>query len=308
MQFGYLTHNHIDGVRPDLLARELDTRGYESIWVPEHSHIPVDSGAYPGGGDMPDSAWKVRDPFVSLALASTGSDRLRLGTGVCLLLQHDLMDLVCTTATLDRLSGGRLLLGGGVGWNALELADHRPDVPFGERYDAFEERVRALRWAWRSPSSGFLGRWDRFRPSRVEPAPTRGTVPIHIGATGVKGMEHAARYGDGWCPVSVGLVDADGRRDVGAAIERFRGLLDRYGRDPLEVPISLFWWGGEVDERLERACSLDVERIVFMPRSSQVHAAVDTLKHLDSLQRVVDHHADAPAQPAPGQTLRERSM
>ena len=149
MKFGYLSLNDADGVRPDRLARELEDRGFDSVWMPEHSHIPVSRATpYPGGGDLPDGYWHMMDPFVSLTAAAMATTSLTLATGICLVLEHDLLDLACTVATLDVLSGGRVLLGIGVGWNAEELANHRPDLPFRQRYSAMRERVDALRSIW----------------------------------------------------------------------------------------------------------------------------------------------------------------
>ncbi len=139
MRFGYLTVNAIEGIRPDVLASELEARGFDSIWVPEHSHIPVSRQTpYPAGGDLPEGYWRMMDPFVSLAMAAQATTTLELCTGICLLLEHDVLDLACTTATLDALSGGRLRLGVGVGWNEEELVNHRPGLPFKLRYSAME--------------------------------------------------------------------------------------------------------------------------------------------------------------------------
>ena len=139
MRFGYLTVNAIEGIRPDVLASELEARGFDSIWVPEHSHIPVSRQTpYPAGGDLPEGYWRMMDPFVSLAMAAQATTTLELCTGICLLLEHDVLDLACTTATLDALSGGRLRLGVGVGWNEEELVNHRPGLPFKLRSYAME--------------------------------------------------------------------------------------------------------------------------------------------------------------------------
>ena len=144
MDIGYLGLNDAGGIRPDHLAAELEDRGYESLWMPEHSHIPTSRKTpYPGGGDLPEGYWRMMDPLVSLAVAAGATSSLRLCTGICLVLEHDLLDLACATATLDVLSGGRLQLGIGVGWNEEELANHRPDVPFRHRYRAMRERVAA---------------------------------------------------------------------------------------------------------------------------------------------------------------------
>ena len=116
---------------------------------------------YPGGGELPDGYRHMMDPFVSLQAAASATTTLTLATGICLVLEHDLLDLACTVATLDVLSGRRMLLGIGVGWNAEELANHRPDVPFKLRYSAMRERVAALRSIWTEETPSLDGRFER---------------------------------------------------------------------------------------------------------------------------------------------------
>src|SRR4051812_32756632 len=149
VKFGYLSMNPAAGIHPATLAIELEQRGFDSLWVPEHSHIPASRRSpYPAGGDLPSGYFHMMSPLVSLATAASVTTDLVLATGITLILEHDLLDLACQTATLDVLSGGRLLLGVGVGWNAEELATHRPELEFKRRYGAARERVAALRAAW----------------------------------------------------------------------------------------------------------------------------------------------------------------
>src|SRR3982074_192507 len=124
MRVGFVSMNTPGDVAPDTLARELEARGYDSLWVGEHSHIPASRETpHPAGVELPKMYFHMRDPFVSLAMAAAASPNLKLGTGVCLVLEHEILDLTKTVATLDELSGGRLLLGVGVGWNREELAN-----------------------------------------------------------------------------------------------------------------------------------------------------------------------------------------
>ena len=142
-------------VAPDVLARELEVRGYDSLWIGEHTHIPVSRATpYPAGGELPALYRMMMDPFLTLMAAAAATERLSVGTCVALPLQHDVFDLAKTVATLDRLSGGRVLFGVGVGWNVEELANHRP-IRWSQRYRALAECVAALRrsGATRSPSS-----------------------------------------------------------------------------------------------------------------------------------------------------------
>ena len=197
MKFGYLTGNHAGGILPGDIARELESRGFDSVWFPEHSHIPVERRSpYPNGGQLPGSYFHMMDPWVSIASAATETSTLTLGTGICLLLEHDLLDLACTVATADVLSQGRVVMGIGVGWNEEELENHRPDLPFKKRYSAMRERVEALRLAWSEKETPFSGTWDSYSASWVFPKPVNGTVPIALGNAGPLGIKHAAEYAD----------------------------------------------------------------------------------------------------------------
>lgn len=287
MRFGYLGLNSVEGIRPDDLARALEDRGFDSIWMPEHSHIPTSrQSPYPAGGELPEGYWRMMDPFVSLALAAQVTTDLELCTGICLLLEHDLLDLACTTATLDALSGGRLRLGVGVGWNAEELANHRPDLPFKLRYSAMEERIAALRTAWDEEEASFDGRWDSFTSSWVYPKPARGTVPVALGNAGPVGIEHAARYADEWCPIDASMLNTGGKPDPAGAIDLFRTKAAEAGRPAEDIPISIFSMGNRRD-RLERYAELGADRVVIMPRTMQLHTADETLRHLDDLATMV---------------------
>lgn len=287
MEFGYLSLNTLEGIRPDDLARELEARGFDSVWMPEHSHIPTSRATpYPAGGDLPEGYWRMMDPFVSLSLAAAATENLLLYTGVCLLLEHDLLDLACTTATLDALSGGRHRLGVGVGWNEEEFVNHRPDVPFKMRYSAMEERVAALRTAWQNERASFDGRWDSYEESWVYPKPARGTVPISLGNAGPVGIEHAARYADEWCPIDASMLN-DGRKpDVAGAIELFRTKAADSGRNPEDLPISICMLDVRPN-RIERYAELGVDRVVIGSPTMRVHDADATLRHLDSVADVI---------------------
>lgn len=292
MRFGFLTLNAIEGIRPDVLAAELESRGFDSIWVPEHSHIPTSRQTpYPAGGDLPNGYWNNMDPFVSLAMAAQTTTEIELCTGVCLLLEHDLLDLACTTATLDALSGGRLRLGVGVGWNSEELANHRPDLPFKLRYSAMEERVAALRTAWGEEEPSFDGRWDRFAPSWVYPKPVDGSIPVALGNAGPLGIEHAARYADEWCPIDASMLNTGGRPDPAGAIDLFQTKAADADRNPEDIPISIFSMGNRRD-RIERYAELGADRVVIMPRTMAVHPADDTLRHLDEIADLVEALSD----------------
>lgn len=286
MEFGLLSMNHIGGVAPAVLAKDLEDRGYDSIWVPEHSHIPVSrESPYPGGGELPSAYWHMMDPFVSLATAAQATENIKLATGICLVLEHDLLDLACTVATLDALSGGRVLLGIGVGWNEEEFVNHRPDVPFKKRFSAQRERVAALRTIWTEDEPSFDGQYDTFTASWVYPKPAQGSVPIALGNAGPVGIEHAAEYADHWCPIDASLFSLAG--GVEGGIETFRRLASDAGRDGEAIPISLFVWGRPKAHRLEQYRDLGVERIVLSPPAMTVDQPDRSLEFVDEVEDVV---------------------
>lgn len=227
------------------------------------------------------------DPWVSVATAAAVTSKIQLATGVCLLLEHDVLDLACTVATADALSDGRVTMGIGVGWNKEELENHRPDLPFAKRYSAMRERVQALRVAWGNEEAEFNGVWDNYSRSWVYPKPTNGTVPIALGNAGPLGIQHAAEYADEWCPIDVGIMNTDGKPDVVGGIERFTNLADQAGRDGKAIPISLYIWGQPKMERLEQYAKAGVTQFVFTPVNFDLPSADKTLTYIDQLTEVI---------------------
>jgi len=151
------------GIHPAELARELEARGFESLWLPEHTHIPVSRRTpYPGGGDLPDYYARALDPFVALGAAATATTKLLLGTGVCLVIERDPIVLAKEVATLDWLSGGRALFGVGGGWNREEMRNHGTDP--ATRWDLMRERILAMKEIWTRDEAEFHGRFVDFGP------------------------------------------------------------------------------------------------------------------------------------------------
>jgi alkanesulfonate monooxygenase SsuD/methylene tetrahydromethanopterin reductase-like flavin-dependent oxidoreductase (luciferase family) len=207
-------------------------------------------------------------------------------------LEHDLLDLACTVATLDVLSGGRVLLGIGVGWNAEELANHRPALPFNQRYSAMRERVDALRSIWTEEAPSRDGRFERFSPAWVYPKPVQAPVPIALGNAGRVGIRHAAEYADHWCPIDAQLLNDTGRPDVPGGIALFRELATEAGRDPDAIPISVFAFGRPDAGRLASYAALGVERIVVPPATMTRHDEKATLEWLDRWEPLVAELGD----------------
>lgn len=256
MRLGFSTMNTPEDMRTDVLGAALEERGYDSLFMGEHSHIPASRKTpYPAGGELPAQYLRMMDPFVSLTMAAMATTTLRLGLGVALALEHDVIDLAKSAATLDLVSGGRLLFGVGVGWNEEELANHRP-IPWNKRYRALEECVGALRTLWCDHDSEFHGEFYDFEPVWSYPKPAQSPCPpVLLGAGGRLGTEHAVRWADEWMPIDIALGN------VAKNVGKFRRAVAEAGRD--DIPISLAIFGDPTLDTLLQYRELGISRVVL---------------------------------------------
>ena len=234
MHLGFSSMNTAQDPAPDLLARTLEEAGFESLWYGEHSHIPVSRRTpYPAGGELPAPYRKMMDPYISLMAAAAVTSKLKLGTGIALLLEREFFSQAKTIATLDRLSGGRVIIGCGVGWNEEEFSN-ATHLPWQRRYLAMRETVQAQRALFTAAEPEFHGELIDFDPVWLDPKPLQpGGPPVVFGAMGPLGVKHAASWADGWMPVDVALPD------VARGIADFRQLVRDCDRDPDAVEITL---------------------------------------------------------------------
>jgi probable F420-dependent oxidoreductase len=269
---------------PAELARSLEERGFESLWVGEHSHIPVERRTpYPAGGELPPQYLRMMDPFVTLTAAAAATTRLVVGTSVALPLEHDLFDLAKTVATLDRISGGRFEFGVGVGWNEEELANHRP-IPWNQRYRALAECVAALRALWTEDEAEFHGEFYAFEPVWSFPKPLTTPHPrVLCGMAGRLGTTHAVAWSDGWLPMDIALGD------VAKRLERFRSAVIEAGRP--EVPVSMSCWGDPTLDTLKSYRDLGVHRVLLGPARAGWDDPSSTMPYLDRYAAWVDELA-----------------
>ncbi|MEU5122811.1 LLM class F420-dependent oxidoreductase [Streptomyces asoensis] len=217
-------------ITPTRLARELEQRGFAGLYLPEHTHIPVErTSPYPAGGDLPREYGRTLDPFVALGQAAAVTRTLGLGTGITLVAQHDPIDLAKQIATVDHLSGGRLTLGLGYGWNVEEAADH--GVEWRTRRELVRDRMRLMRALWADEPTAYEGEFGSVRASTAYPKPVqkpRGPVSgprtLVGGAAGPKLFAHICEYADGWLPI--------GGRGLTEALPALRTAWADAGREP----------------------------------------------------------------------------
>ncbi|MCQ9135152.1 LLM class F420-dependent oxidoreductase [Streptomyces hilarionis] len=222
-------------ITPTRLARELEERGFAGLYLPEHTHIPVErTTPYPAGGDLPREYGRTLDPFVALGQAAAVTRTLGLGTGITLVAQHDPIDLAKQIATVDHLSGGRLTLGLGYGWNVEEAADH--GVHWRTRRELVRDRMRLMQALWADEPTAYEGEFGGVRASTAYPKPVqkpRGPVTgprtLIGGAAGPKLFAHICEYADGWLPI--------GGRGLSESLPVLRSAWADAGRDPSALQI-----------------------------------------------------------------------
>ena len=184
---------------PVAFAKALEERGFESLWLPEHSHIPLTrESPFPKGGELPKKYYDVMDPFVVLGAAAAATTTLKIATGICLVPQRDPIQTAKSVATVDQISGGRFLFGIGAGWNADEMADHGTD--FKDRTKIMRERIEAMRVIWTESKPEYHGAFVDFGPMMTWPKPVQKPLPVIVGGAMPWGARRALAYGDGWMP------------------------------------------------------------------------------------------------------------
>ncbi len=234
MEFGLSIFVTDETPDPATLGRMAEERGFESLFFPEHTHIPVSRRTpYPPGGDLPREYSRLLDPFVALTAAAVVTERLRVGTAICLVAQRDPIVTAKAVASLDLVSGGRMLFGIGAGWNFDEMEDHGVDPHF--RFSRMREHVEAMKALWTQDEASYEGKHVSFPPSWSWPKPVQKPhPPILVGGHGSRVRDRIVRYGDGWLLNRVG----DDDRLIGR-IERLREAGEAAGRGPIPTTLQL---------------------------------------------------------------------
>jgi probable F420-dependent oxidoreductase len=263
-------------IHPVELGRALERLGFESLFVTEHTHIPAARKSrwpHGGGRELPRDYWHTYDPFVALSAVATATERLVVGTGICLVVEHDPIVLAKSVASLDVLSGGRFVFGIGGGWNWEEMANH--GTAFATRWDVVRERVEAMKEIWTNDEASYSGEHVRFERIWQHPKPLQKPhPPILLGAERGGALERVVAYCDGWLPA--GLLG----HDLEGPITELRRLADEAGRP--HPTITVF---GCREERaaLDRYAELGVERVLFRLPSKPAEEILPRLERLAEL-------------------------
>ena len=258
MKIGAVMFFTTDSMQPAPLGRALEERGFESLWVPEHTHIPSSlRSAYPASGGLVRAYYEIMDPFLALNTAAAVTKRLRIGTGIALVTQRDPIVTAKMVSSIDQLSNGRFLFGVGNGWNQDEVENHGTD--FKSRHKLARERIEAMKTIWTEEEPEYHGEFVNFDKMKQWPKPAQKPhPPIIVGGAFPYAARRAIRYGDGWIP-RADRLEKDG---VGVVIEKFRAMASEAGRDPATLPISIFRVPDKIDG-LRFCQEIGIDRVTF---------------------------------------------
>ncbi|MBL6951724.1 MAG: LLM class F420-dependent oxidoreductase [Alphaproteobacteria bacterium] len=262
MDIGIMSFNTDYGIRADHMAVALEDAGYESFWVPEHTHIPADRRSpYPGGGDLPRPYYHMADPFVSLGVAAGVTKRLKLATGICLVVERDPITLAKEVATLDMLSDGRFLFGIGAGWNAEEMENHGTN--FKTRFKLMKEQIEAMQVIWIEEQASYHGEFINFDNIISYPKPVQlPHPPIIFGGATPLARQRVADFCDGWMPIDV-LLD-----DLPEAVADLQRRAEAAGRAAKSISVTMFAFDGADGDTILRYQDLGIDRVVLVaPRA-----------------------------------------
>jgi probable F420-dependent oxidoreductase len=255
------------------LAREVESRGFESFWVPEHTHIPTSRRTpYPAGTELPEMYKRTLDPFIALTVAAMSTTNLLLGFGIVLLVERDPITTAKEVASLDLVSGGRVIFGIGGGWNLEEMENHGTDPKL--RWRLLRERLLAMREIWTGEEAEFHGELVDFDPIWSWPKPLQNPLPVYIGGNTEHTLKRVIGLGDGWIPNA-------GRKRLVDQIPEFRRLCEESGRGPLPITV---YGTRPTAEAIEDYRALGVDRLVFwMPSRPRD----EVLAELEKVTRLV---------------------
>ncbi len=282
MKFGITTFPTDYSIRPDELARAVEERGFDSLFFPEHTHIPASRRTpWPGGAELPREYSHIVDPFVALMAAAAHTQRLLVATGICLVAQHDPIVLAKAIASLDFLSGGRFIFGIGGGWNREEMENHGTDPR--RRWRILRERVLAMKEIWTKDEAEFHGEYVNFDPIWSWPKPVQKPhPPVYVGGDGPGTLDRVVEYGDAWMPIMM-----RSQTPLSERINTLQEMASAVGRGP--IPVTVF---GAVPrpEVISHYAEIGVERCVLWLPSQP---AAEVLPHLDRYVSLMEEFRSA---------------
>jgi probable F420-dependent oxidoreductase len=281
MEFGLFIFSTDTTLQPVDAGRAAEEAGFESLFFPEHSHIPISRetpwGGVVGAAPLPEWYWRSHDAFVALGAVAATTTNLKLGTGITLVAQRDPIWLAKEVATLDHLSGGRVIFGVGYGWNKEEMASH--GVAYKQRRALLREKVLMMKALWTEEVASFEGKHLRLDPSWAWPKPVQKPHPPIImgGAAGPKTIAHMVEFCDGWMPLST-------RHDLEGNLTKVRAAVEAGGRDPAAFTIITYGAKG-TPETVEHLIKLGVDRIVFNLPQREPAEVLDRIANMRELIR-----------------------
>jgi len=277
MKYGIALFPTDSSISPVELATACESRGFESLWFPEHSHIPASRRTpFPAGGDLPKQYYDVYEPFISLAAAAAVTTTLKLATGVCLVVQRDPIQTAKDVATLDRVSNGRFLFGIGGGWNAEEMENHGTNPK--TRFSLMRERVAAMKAIWTQTKAEYHGKLVDFEPIMTWPKPVQKPhPPVLVGGGWPGAAKRAIEYGDGWMPIYI-------PRHLHKRIPEFWDAAKTAGRDRSNLELTIFGMAPDADE-IARFAEAGASRAVFMLPSEPAEKILPQLDKLAAIAR-----------------------
>jgi probable F420-dependent oxidoreductase len=279
VQFGLSMFLTDETIAPVELGRAAEDAGFEALFVPEHTHIPASrESPWPGGDQLPREYSHTLDPFVALSAVAATTERLRVGTGIALIVERDPITLAHEAATLDHLSGGRFELGIGAGWNLEEMRNHGTDP--ARRFAVMRERALAVREIWTQEEASFHGEFVDFDRIWSWPKPAQQPhPPIWVGGTGPRVLDRVLEYGDGWFP---------NMRDLDELAQRVAELQRRAGEAGRErIPVTYFGLRDADDAKLEKMAAAGVDRVLLMLPPA---GADETLPRLERYAALAERH------------------
>ena len=243
-------------MRPDDLAVACEDRGFESVWFPEHTHIPASrKSPWPGGADLPKEYWHTHDLFVTMMAAAAATKTIKIGSGICLVIERDPIVMAKSVASVDQLSNGRVLFGIGGGWNAEEMENH--GTPFNRRWKVLREKIEAMKEIWTKDTAEYHGEFVNFDPMWSHPKPYQKPYPPILLGTFNGGLNRVVNYCDGWIPV--GFFN----KDLPESIKELGARAEQAGKKGGDFPVSIFGASDKAED-LANLQKLGAERAVFV--------------------------------------------